>query len=133
MRIDLPKRHRRYPEGVLPLVNVVFLLLVFFMLAGRIEPEEVLPVDPPEVEALEGAPADPEAILLAADGRLAFGGRIMDEAALLDAIAARPPDAAPLRLKADGAVEAVAVLALLARLRAAGVAGVELIAQGAAP
>lgn len=36
---------------VLPMVNVVFLLLVFFLVAGAIEKVEVVPIEPPVAES----------------------------------------------------------------------------------
>lgn len=36
---------------VLPMVNVVFLLLVFFLVAGSIQKVEVVPIDPPIAES----------------------------------------------------------------------------------
>lgn len=36
---------------VLPMVNVVFLLLVFFLVSGTIEKVQVVPIDPPVAES----------------------------------------------------------------------------------
>ena len=47
MKFALQIQERRLDLTVLPMVNVVFLLLVFFMLVGRIGPKEELDVDPP--------------------------------------------------------------------------------------
>ena len=47
--------HRRPPlEPVLPLINVVFLLLVFFMLAGQLATQPVVDVLAPESETTQG-------------------------------------------------------------------------------
>jgi biopolymer transport protein ExbD len=133
MRIGIERRARHMPESVLPLVDVVCVLLIFFMIAGRIEPRDVLPLSPPTVAEVEGAPGDPGQVLLSRDGRIAFEGVAMAEPALLAAVSARPPDALALTIKADGALEAAQLVALLAKLRAAGVGKVEIVAMGAMP
>ena len=43
MRFERPSRRRRGP-GLTPLIDVVFLLLVFFMLASRFDREALLPL-----------------------------------------------------------------------------------------
>src|SRR3546814_21197217 len=72
-------------EGsILPLINVVFLLLIFFMLVGRLTQAAPFTVTPPvsqQAEAAEPQPAEapPEAaIQIAADGRLAPNGRLLE-------------------------------------------------------
>ncbi|MFO7855111.1 MAG: biopolymer transporter ExbD [Paracoccaceae bacterium] len=108
--------------SVLPLINVVFLLLVFFMVAGRLSDGDPFEVAPPESRTEGPAPAAPMRVLLAADGRLALDGEVMEREALLAAVAARleaEPEA-ELRVKADGAAEGAALAALVADLAAAG-------------
>jgi biopolymer transport protein ExbD len=131
MRIGTARRERHLPESVLPLVDVVCVLLIFFMIAGRIEPRDVLPLSPPTVAEVEGAPSDPGQILVTQDGRIAFEGVEVAEPALLTLVAARPAAAPPLTIKADASVEAARIVELLAKLRGAGVGRVEIIAMGA--
>ncbi|SDH22196.1 ExbD/TolR family protein [Roseospirillum parvum] len=112
--------------GVLPLINVVFLLLVFFLLAGQLVAADPFAVRPPVSSAPgDGAPAVPT-ILLAADGRLAvLGGEEAGRDPLAGLLADGPP---PLvRLKADGRVSAERVTRLLRRLEGLGVARVHLL------
>jgi biopolymer transport protein ExbD len=115
-----PPRPRR-GESVVPLINIVFLLLVFFLLTATIAPPEPLPVTPPEAA---GAEAALEAVVLhvGADGSLALGAA-RDDAALAR-IAADPPPA--LTVRADAALDGAAFADLLARLQAAGVGTVRL-------
>ena len=126
------------PEaGILPLINVVFLLLIFFMLAGRLIQAAPFSVEPP-VSAEAGAAPGPGAerprqatVLLAADGRVALNGRPLDPAALQEAVAeqlAQQPDL-PVNLKADGDAEASAVVEVMEQLRDAGVRRLQLFAQ----
>lgn len=90
--------HRRAAEiGLIPLINVVFLLLVFFMIAGRIGPPDGLDVEPPGARAAAPASAAsgasvPPVLVLAADGRLALDGAVVAEDGLASALAARVAD-----------------------------------------
>jgi biopolymer transport protein ExbD len=123
-------------ERILPLINVVFLLLIFFMLAGRLTDSGPFRVTPPE-SAEAAAPQAPAEVpreatlLLAADGRLSLDGVVLEQSALLAAMAGRlagNPGLA-VRLKADGAAEATEVVAVMEILRDAGIARVQLFTQ----
>ena len=80
MNLESPDSGRRPPlEPVLPLINVVFLLLIFFMVAGQLAPR-------PEgdVEAPDSASADTEEnleqfmLVLDKEGRLLHQGEPVD-------------------------------------------------------
>jgi biopolymer transport protein ExbD len=79
-----PPRPRDDDERVLPLINVVFLLLIFFMLAGALAPADPFRVDPPLSRSEAPPPAEPLTLLIGADGELALDGEPLDEAGLLD-------------------------------------------------
>ncbi len=112
-------------DGVLPLINVVFLLLIFFMVAGRLAAGDPFRIEPLHA-AVEGAPPDGAPLLLvAADGRLALDGEAVERAVLPGRLAG----AARLRVKADAAADSVVVARLLADLRAAGVAEARLMVE----
>ena len=49
------RRRQRFP--LTPLVDVIFLLLVFFMLSSRLAPYSLVPVDASPTDADTGAPA----------------------------------------------------------------------------
>ena len=125
--MQLPEApRRRGGENVIPLINVVFLLLIFFMIAGSLSQTELFRVQPPE--SVSEAPLPPEArrILLAADGRLALDDRAVELDALAAALAG---DTGPVEIKADAAAPAARLLALLEVLRQAGVQEVELVTE----
>ncbi|MEO0624780.1 MAG: biopolymer transporter ExbD [Pseudomonadota bacterium] len=125
------RRHRPRPhdeDRILPLINIVFLLLIFFMAVGRLSAADPFQIDPPHSQSA-GAPAnDPMLIAIGAEGQLALDGEIMDEATLLAELA---PSAGPvppeIRIKTDGAAEAARVVALIEQLRLRGVAAVRLM------
>lgn len=133
MRFQRSKPQYGDDERILPLINVVFLLLIFFMLAGRLAASDPFKVDP-ALSASEGPVTAPDIlILVGADGRLALDDSITDEAGLLSAVAGRismekdAGDSPRVRLKADGRAPATRVVAVLELLRSAGVQKVDLL------
>lgn len=75
-------------ENTIPLINVVFLMLVFFLIAGTIAPStdgEISPV----ISALKQQSPPEEAISLRKDGRLFFQGSELDITAPLPASLAK--------------------------------------------
>lgn len=116
-------------ENVLPLINVVFLLLVFFMVAGALERADLFAVEPPEAAVDAEAQVDENVLLMAADGRLAFDGAPLEREDLAEAVGTIGD--VPLKLKADAGTEALEVVSLLEELRAAGVETVILLATEA--
>lgn len=128
MRFE-PPRQRNDEERILPLINVVFLLLIFFMLAGRIAASDPFEVAPPRSTS-EGAVEQRDMlVLIDAEGRLALDGEIMTEAALKEAVAERISGnrQARVRLKADGRAEAAGVVAVMQTLRETGVERLKLL------
>jgi biopolymer transport protein ExbD len=117
-----PRRPADSEDRILPLINVVFLLLVFFMVAGRLAPPDPFALVPPRSEA-EGRPAKGVVIVLAADGRLAVNGGAADPSALTQAVrAARAAEpGAGVSLRVDGAAPGRRLVAVLAALHDAGV------------
>jgi len=122
MRMPQPKP-REQGENIIPLINIVFLLLIFFMLAGTLTPPDPFDIEPPL--AREGLAADlPEqgVLMLSGDGDIVFEGEVSSLDGLPMLIEARleeQPDLA-LTLKADAGVRASQLLDLMDVLRAAG-------------
>ncbi len=120
----LPETPRReQAENVIPLINIVFLLLIFFMLAGVLTRPDVFDVQPPESrQGQQTDLPDEGVILLGADGRLAFADQELTLEGLEDEVArwlADEPDRR-LTLKADADVSADRLLDVMDRLRDAG-------------
>lgn len=122
MRFGPPAMPRQPRENVVPMINVVFLLLIFFMLAAQLAPPEPFSVAPPEGEVAEALP-EGAALFVSASGDLALG-ELRGEA-VFAALHARD-EAGPLPVRADAGLSAEALAALLPRLAAAGVSSVAL-------
>ena len=128
MRFD-PPRPKSDDERILPLINVVFLLLIFFMLTGQLSAIDPIEVTPP-VSASEGAVETRDlVVVMGADGQIAFDDAVIDEEVLKTALAERV-EAAPsaqVWLKADGAADSTDVIALMETLREAGIERLKLL------
>lgn len=133
MRFDRKRLKRDEEQQVLPLINVVFLLLIFFMLAGRLASSDPFEVEPVRSVSEGLAERREMLVLVGADGRLAFGGEVLDEVALEAAVGERmregrsvkePPR---IRLKADGRAQATRIVSVMEILRKAGVEKLDLL------
>ncbi|WP_019627284.1 biopolymer transporter ExbD [Thioalkalivibrio sp. ALJT] len=123
-------RPRNDDESILPLINIVFLLLIFFMVAGQlsaIDPFEVEPVE----SAVDGQPGPDEfMVIIGTGGRLAVNQdeiELDDLAPLVRGHVERHGDEARVRVKSDGRAEAVEVVGILERLREAGIERIDLL------
>ena len=62
-------------EQMVPLINVVFLLMVFFLLAGSISKRDDLPITPPESTSERSRSVEALQLALLNNGTLLAGGR----------------------------------------------------------
>lgn len=128
MKLSRPLPRQR-PETITSLIDVVFFLLVFFMLIGRMDATAPFDVMPPL--ALSGAdmPAGGLTVSISADGLAAFEGQVFDSQSVAAAVQkqiAETPDAL-IRINAHRDAELRHVLPLIGRLEAAGAAEVVLV------
>jgi biopolymer transport protein ExbD len=126
MQIQPPRAPRSPRESVVPMINIVFLLLIFFLMTAQIAPREPFDVALPEADA-ETAPDGAPTLFIAADGSLAFGEA--RDAEVWDTLAAiaRSTDKPGLLIRADANLPAAELAALLPRLAALGLGQVRLI------
>lgn len=114
-------------EPTIALINIVFLMLVFFMVAGTL----AQPLDPAltlvKTRDLEGR-APPDALVIHADARLSYrGADIADVAAYLDRLSDGEREV--IRLVPDRALPAKQLVALTRDLRNAGAGKVMLVTE----
>ena len=77
-------RRKPQSESVLPLVNIVFLLLIFFMLAGAFNKPDLFNIVAPKTEVTARADQAPLIITMSKAAKLAIGTRIYTREALLE-------------------------------------------------
>lgn len=73
MKITRPAR-RHHPETIIALIDVVFFLLVFFMLIGRMDATAPFDVSPPVAETGADMPAGGMTLSVSVEGTLALDG-----------------------------------------------------------
>lgn len=120
-------------NSMLPLINVVFLLMVFFMLVGSMSARDVLEIEPAQARQLTLADAGGGALVIAEDGRLGWGQQIfaLDQLKAQAATWQARNGGQTLEVKADAALEARVVVDILGTLRDAGIVQVKLLAANA--
>lgn len=125
-------------ESVVPMINVVFLLLIFFLMTAQIAPPDPIDVDLPEAgsEAEVNAPLP---LYLGKDGVLAFR-EVQGEDAVLHALelerialcadgGCTGSEGPSIAMSADRDVPAKVLAALLPKLAALGFPKVELVTR----
>ncbi len=117
-----PIRRSRRAVRLAPLVDVVFLLLVFFMLVSRLDVPQTLALEPPS-EGGSGAFQGAVLVRLGADGSLDLNGRPLEVRRLAGAIATLLERDPGLRVLVLAARETPLedLVGILDRLRRAGV------------
>ncbi len=128
MRLARPAPSAR-PETIVALIDVVFFLLVFFMLIGRMDATAPFAVTPPLGVTGSDMPAGGLTVAVAADGALAVEGEVLDRDALLAHVAERLTAAPTLmiRVNADRAAPLRHVLPLVAAFEEIGASDVVLV------
>lgn len=131
MKLPRPTPRSEGEENLIPLINVVFLLLIFFMLAGRLTPPEALPVTPPESRSPQPAETGGLTVLIDAQGQVALDGEPVPVAELPARLARRLAEGRlAVQVKADAGLEARRLVQLLDGLRKAGVEELDLLTLG---
>ncbi|KMK65240.1 biopolymer transporter ExbD [Puniceibacterium sp. IMCC21224] len=128
MRLHRPD-HRPAPEPIIALVDVVFFLLVFFLLVARLDASAPFEVLPPVAVSGRDMPGGGVTLSVARDGALAVNGNTAaaeDWLALVTAAAARN-GARLIRINAHRDVALRHVLPLVSALEAAALGEVVIV------
>ena len=119
-------------EPTIALLNIVFLMLIFFMIAGTLAP----PIDGDlsliETEGLEGR-EPPDTLVIHKDGRLSLRGKPLDSAATFLTARAETDAQKVVRIVPDRALPAVDLVRIGAELRRAGATRVMIVSERALP
>lgn len=135
LALVLARSRRKSDEAMLPLINLVFLLMVFFMLVGGVTAPDALQVQPVQARQLNEADADHLYLLVSHEGQLALGGRVFGIEQLRPQIEAwrQVHGGRSLQLKADARAEVQLVVSLLEQLRSLGLEEVQVLTVQATP
>ncbi|MGR3760660.1 ExbD/TolR family protein [Roseobacteraceae bacterium NS-SX3] len=119
-----PRRPRG--ESIVPMINVVFLLLIFFLMTSRLAPPEPFEATPPEAK-LETEPDADRVLYIGAGGRMHFDG--VEGDAAIARLAAAGGEASAVQLRASARLEAAVLARILRQLAAAGLSRAELVVR----
>ncbi|TMM54121.1 ExbD/TolR family protein [Sulfitobacter sabulilitoris] len=126
---------RTPPETIIALIDVVFFLLVFFMLIGRMDATAPFDVTPATARTGADMPGGGVTLAIATDGALALGGAGVSRAQALEQIA-QTLQSAPdrlIRVNAHQDAPLSEVLPLVAEIEAMGARDVVLVVTPPAP
>ena len=124
MKFSFQPQERRLDLTVLPMVNVVFLLLVFFLMTAQLAPPEPFEVTRPK--AAEGADPDSETVLyVGKGGALQFRDSAGD--AVFETLAELAGENAVLQLRIEATLDGDRLAQVMKKLAAAGYASVEVV------
>ena len=128
MKLARPVR-KQPPETILALIDVVFFLLVFFMLIGRMDATAPFDVSPPTAETGADMPSGGITVSVSADGALAVDGSAVTDEDLNRTVATRLGDTSEtlVRINAHRDAELRHVLPLVTRIEALGAQDVVLV------
>lgn len=130
MKLRTQIRRRRGDEELTPLINVVFLLLIFVVLAGEVVETAPFAVTPPDAKSAEVVPVEMTSVYLSSAGEIFLAGKVYppgDFTGALATLPAEPP--AEVVIEADRGVDASSAIALVRALQKAGVRQIRLIAS----
>ena len=138
MKLHPQRKPISQDNSMIPLINVVFLMLAFFMIVGQIERSDAVRLNPPESLSLEAEREYSATLLITAGRSLYLNDQPLQEEQLAGEIrrlldTAPDPQAVRVLVKADAALPAIELRGILARLRAAGLLRVSLATESRQP
>ena len=135
MRLARPPK-RSQQESTITLINVVFLMLIFFLIAGTLTPP--LDKDVTLISTLESEQAEPpDALFVTADGILRARGEEVTAQAYVAAVRQKdlllPEDPVSVKIAADRDLPAERLIALVGELRDAGATRIAVVTERTMP
>ena len=128
LRRPSPRSHH---ETIVPLIDVVFFLLVFFMMVGRMDATAPFDVAPPISTAADTMPGGGATVSISRDGVVAYRGNVLQPEALVTQLSqqlATDPDLL-VRINAHREVPLRILLPLVSRLETVGAHHVALVVE----
>jgi biopolymer transport protein ExbD len=132
MKLTVPKKPHSEAESTIPLINVVFLMLIFFLIAGTIASPISKELQPAETQEIETVPAKSDVVQVLKNGQIMYLG---NEVSLSEILEIFPPLKTEEQIKviADKALNAHRLIEILEKLRAAGHQKIRLITVKGTP
>lgn len=125
------RRRKSAKEPTIALINVVFLMLVFFMVAGTLAPPLETGLNLVSTGDLDGS-APPDALVVHPDGRMSYRGTTLRAASDYLALRASdisPSETSPVRVVPDRDLPAARLIQIARDLRLAGADRVVIVTE----
>jgi biopolymer transport protein ExbD len=130
--VAIRRTNRRNHEiSLVPLINVVFLLLIFFLVAGTLTKFEIVPIDPPEADSGKILDEGHIVILLGKYQEIIIGDELVDKDDIIPIVSKslkNYPEKV-ITLKADASIPASALIEVMDLVKAAGGRNLSLVTQ----
>lgn len=128
--ISTPQRPPDRNDRLIPMINVVFLLLTFFMIAGTFRASDSLKIQPPETTTSGKLNNSDLVLYIGKDGNVALGSEQIAISEALQRIEARLAQNKELglQLKADKHTTVFIILPILKKLSDLGLKHIKLVA-----
>lgn len=135
MSFDLPHHPRRpRPINLLSLINIMFVLILFFMVAGHLEKVQVIEVDLPLADSGQTMEEGPIEVMLGRYNEILINDELQDEKTVLAALKGQlaiNPDRI-VTIKADALLDANKLVDFMQAVRDAGGRNLSLVTETAA-
>lgn len=141
MIVPDPKKYSHSDENLLPMINIVFLLLIFFMVAGTLAASDALQLTPPTSTRGTSTELEDSVLLVSASGDIRYADIAMNlaqpEAEIVERFERELKvkfgedglDDLPLiSVKADAEVTSAQLFTIMRILEQAGIASIQLLA-----
>lgn len=127
------ERHGKSIQDVnlIPLINVIFLLLIFFMVSGTVEQMDTFEVDIPESESGLEQNAEPTTLFIDVDGKMALNNNFVskdDLPTIISTVLQDDPNSV-ITIKADSKLKAQKIIWIMNTLNEAGAKNISLVTQ----
>lgn len=127
MNFRTPSKSAAIDIDLTPLINIVFLMLIFFMLAGTLKPSDA--IQAAELEDTSAIEEDLLVIVMTIEGELSVDGQSVDQQVLNSLLAINIAAFGKVAIKPDSRLPAERLLLLTEQLRDSGVSEVTLIVE----
>lgn len=136
LKNTLVQRKNSDDDNLIPLINIVFLMLIFFMVAGQIQPSDGVKIESPT--SVSDTKLTPERlkVVISEDGQLfidgaqlekdAFGSRVL---AYVQTLTAEQKENAAVVIKADGNLTVDSMQDYVKTIKTSGITHISLMTQ----
>ena len=131
MNIFYKKTNKNKLPNLVPLINIVFLLLIFFMLSGTLAKTDLFEVSPPKSNTSSSAEAPELVILISGDSKIALDNqpiKINDLEIILAKIL-ETTSVEEILIKADGNAKSGVLSKVIKHIRNAGIKRAAIVTQ----